>query len=108
MQNSEVIYPQDISRLSSAGCYAVLHFPLGRTSILSICFLFSFDSFCRMQAYLAYLFVPLQRQDNMSKYDQVVRHSLHSRSVAMVVFSSFFLIYFYSLSDIFKKLTQTV
>ena len=43
-----------------------------------------------MQEYLAYLFVPLQRQDNMSMYDQVVRHSLHSRSVAMVVVSSFF------------------
>jgi len=54
-----------------------------------------------MQEYLAYLFVPLQRQDNMSMYDQVVRHSLHSRSVAMVVFPSFFLIYFYALSDIF-------
>jgi len=38
MQNSEVIYPRDVSRLSSAGCYAVLQFPLGRTSILSIYF----------------------------------------------------------------------
>ena len=38
MQNSEVIYPQDVSRLSSAGCYAVLHIPLKRTSILSIYF----------------------------------------------------------------------
>jgi site-specific recombinase XerD len=32
--------------------------------------------------------------DNMSMYDQVVRHSLHSRSVAMVVLPSFFWIYF--------------
>ena len=96
MQNSEVIYPRDISRLSSAGCYAVLHFPLGRTSILSVCFLFSIDSFCRMQGYLAYLLVPLQRQDNMSMYDQVVRHSLHSGSVVMVVVFSFLLV-FYSL-----------
>jgi hypothetical protein len=50
-----------------------------------------------MQGYLAYLFVPLQRQDNMSMYDQVVRHSLHSRSVVMVVVPSFFLICFFSL-----------
>jgi hypothetical protein len=50
-----------------------------------------------MQGYLAYLFVPLQRQDNISMYDQVVRHSLHSRSVVMVVVPSFYLIYFFSL-----------